>query len=740
VENNGASVAKVALFSGFEKELSYAIPPELVGKAKLGAIVKVPLRNTSARGVITQICEPEQNQTFKLKPLDALVREEKALTPDLLNLCLWMRDYYGCGAQSVFESVIPAVVRGDKGELSLKELSYAGDLPAEELERLKKRAPKQYAIIERFLKDPSPVLKSALDAEFSAAASNALIKKGALKEAKRVIRRGAYEDALSCAESVSAQDHVLNAEQSAAFADICGLLDKRAFGAHLLYGVTGSGKTEVYIRAMKRVLKEGGSCIFLVPEISLTPQTVGRLRSRLGDLGGKLVVWHSHLSDGERLDSWKELANGEARVVVGARSCVFAPLENIRLIIVDEEHDGAYKQDKAPRYSARDVAILRAKFCGALCLLGSATPSLETLYNTKNGKYTLSKISKRIDGCTLPTVLLADMRHERGGAVLSRILQDKIGDRLEKSEQSILFLNRRGYAKIFECPDCDYVEVCPHCAVSLTWHRKEDKVKCHICGFEARAPLTCKNCGSERVKWKGHGTQKVEELVAKLFPQARIGRMDADAMNRKDNYRKVLGDFRLGKLDILIGTQMIAKGLDFPRVTLVGLIDADISLHMPDFRAAERTYQLIVQVAGRAGRGDGAGEVVVQTRAPDAAPIQYAKRDDMEAFLEAELTHREEFNYPPFRRVIIQVFKCKNPEKADFYAEHFAKEAEAALSGIAEMRGPSAAPIEKIEDFYIRNVWYFCHAVRPVVAKLLQIRKDFKMDEEVTDYLDVDPF
>ncbi len=570
-----------------------------------------------------------------------------------------------------------------------------------------------------------------------AQAIDALSKKGVIKQQAREVVRSAFDDDLSSAELVSPVPHILNGEQQKALDDINLDIESGEFKTRLLYGVTGSGKTEVYMRAMKSVLENGGSCVFLVPEIALTPQTVGRLRSRLGDCG--LVVWHSNLTDGQRLDAWRALARGEARVVVGARSCVFAPVKNLRLIIVDEEHDTAYKQDKNPRYNGRDIAVLRAKLCGCACVLGSATPALETLYNAKNGKYLLSEIRNRIDGRKLPSVFIADMKREKPGTVLSRILCEKIAQRLDNMEQTILFLNRRGYSKIFECPDCGNVEECPHCSISLTWHRREDIVKCHLCGYTAKAPSRCRKCGSEKARWRGHGTQKVEDIVAQMFPSARVGRMDRDAMNRRDNYRRVLGDFRAGKLDILIGTQMIAKGLDFPRVTLVGIIDADISLHMPDFRAAEKTYQLIVQVAGRAGRGDGNGEVVIQTLKPESAPIQYAKRDDMNSFLEEELRNRTEFSYPPAMRLIRQIFRSRSEQKLAFYTEQFARAAEKELEGICQIRGPSPAPLEKSEDFYRWHIWYFCPSVKPVVAAILGLKKKFPMDEDIDDVLDVDP-
>ena len=661
------------------------------------------------------------------------------LTQDLIKLSLWMREYYGCGLQAIFESLIPSIVRTGKGALELKEVSVVKLPGADELEKLSRRAPQQAKICS-FLKNyKEPILKSALIkmTGVGAQAIDALSKKGVIKQQAREVVRSAFDDDLSSAELVSPVPHILNGEQQKALDDINLDIESGEFKTRLLYGVTGSGKTEVYMRAMKSVLENGGSCVFLVPEIALTPQTVGRLRSRLGDCG--LVVWHSNLTDGQRLDAWRALARGEARVVVGARSCVFAPVKNLRLIIVDEEHDTAYKQDKNPRYNGRDIAVLRAKLCGCACVLGSATPALETLYNAKNGKYLLSEIRNRIDGRKLPSVFIADMKREKPGTVLSRILCEKIAQRLDNMEQTILFLNRRGYSKIFECPDCGNVEECPHCSISLTWHRREDIVKCHLCGYTAKAPSRCRKCGSEKARWRGHGTQKVEDIVAQMFPSARVGRMDRDAMNRRDNYRRVLGDFRAGKLDILIGTQMIAKGLDFPRVTLVGIIDADISLHMPDFRAAEKTYQLIVQVAGRAGRGDGNGEVVIQTLKPESAPIQYAKRDDMNSFLEEELRNRTEFSYPPAMRLIRQIFRSRSEQKLAFYTEQFARAAEKELKGICQIRGPSPAPLEKSEDFYRWHIWYFCPSVKPVVAAILSLKKKFPMDEDIDDVLDVDP-
>ena len=705
-----SKVATVCVFRGLE--LSYSVPKNL--EVSVGSLVRVPVRYGVSEGVVTRIFEEsefleqkkfsdgkelfELAETTSLKPIYGLVQKEPAITPTLVSLAEWMRDYYGCGLQSAMEAMIPSVVRDGGKALFATVVGISKHLSKEECEKLSKKAPKQFELYSTMLSQKSEMFKSALLklSGATAAAYNGLVRRGIFCEEKRKIARSAFDDELSKVELVSPEDLPLNDEQKAAFEDILEDVKSETFKTRLLYGVTGSGKTEIYIRAMKEVLSRGGGCIFLVPEIALTPQTVGRLKSKLG--GGGLVVWHSNLSDGQRLDAWRALAQGEANVVVGARSCVFAPLKNLKLIIVDEEHDTAYKQDSNPRYNGRDIAVMRAKLEGCACVLGSATPSLESLQNAKTGKYGLSRIRSRVDSRKLPKVFVIDMKREKGGSQLSQILVSKMAERLENREQTILFLNRRGYSKFYQCPDCGEVAECPHCSVGMTWHRREGVVKCHLCGYSCAAPDRCPKCGSQNAKWKSHGTERVEETVAKIFPSARVGRMDADTMRKRHDYRRVLGEFKSGKLDILVGTQMIAKGLDFPRVTLVGIINADISLHMPDFRSAERTYQLIVQVAGRAGRGDGDGEVIVQTMTPEASPIQYAKSDDMEEFLEEELAARTEFGYPPTKKLIRHIFRSRSPEKLEFCLDKWVKSAEPELEKICEIRGPAPAPRQNSED------------------------------------------
>jgi primosomal protein N' (replication factor Y) len=467
------------------------------------------------------------------------------------------------------------------------------------------------------------------------------------------------------------------------------------------------------------------------------------VRARLEARGVHTVVWHSHLSEGERYDAWKALASGEAHVVVGARSAVFAPVQNLKLMIVDEEHEPSYKQEDSPRYHGRDVAVYRALLNQSVCVLGSATPSLESLYNVERGKYAVDRILNRVDDRQLPKIHLVDMRREdlqgKGASPISRTLADMLVDRFEKKEQSILFLNRRGFSTSMLCPDCGYVATCEHCSIPMTYHITDKSLRCHLCGVESPAPYACPECKSPNIRKRGVGTQKIEEIVQKILPRAKIVRMDADSMSKKNLYRKILNDFRVGKIDLLVGTQMIAKGLDFPNVTLVGLVDADRSLHVEDFRSAERTFQLIVQVSGRSGRGDRAGEVVIQTHTPHAPPIQFARKSDFDGFQLEELEQRREFNYPPFRHLIRHLFRGRNPDKVNFYIEQWLKVVEERMDGQLEIRGPAPAPIEKIRDEYRFQIWYFAPSASRVIGSLMALRDGFKMDKEVIDLIDVDP-
>jgi len=538
--------------------------------------------------------------------------------------------------------------------------------------------------------------RSALVARFGAAV-DALEKKGfvrrVVEEVIRVADRSLPE--------TSDIDPVLTPEQETALAPVVDAVRAGRFEAHLLHGITGSGKTEVYLRAASVARSLGKTVLVLVPEIALTPQTVGRFRARFGD---DAVVLHSALSAGERHDTWREIHRGRYPVVVGVRSALFAPLTNVGLIVVDEEHETSYKQGEAPRYHARDGAVVRARLESVPVVLGSATPSVESYANVKNRKYRLSILPKRIEDRPLPRIELLDLHKippkERLG-VLSPQLVEKIGAVLERGEQAMIFLNRRGYAPFLLCPGCGHVPRCPHCEVTYTFYKARPILRCHYCGTERRPPEACPECQSSRISHRGVGTQRVEEDLVKAFPRARVARMDLDTTRRRDSARQILGRFAKGEIDLLLGTQMIAKGHHFPGVSLVGVINADIALHLPDFRAAERTFQLLLQVAGRAGRGASKGEVIIQTFHPMHYALRAAVDHDYEAFVEREMEDRRELRYPPYSRIISITFRGKQEGRVQAGATRFRQivTTDKKLDGLYyEILGPAPAPIARIRD------------------------------------------
>jgi primosomal protein N' (replication factor Y) len=730
--------------SGVGRGLAYRVPPGMESRTGLGSLVRMPLGRRSELGVVVAMGDDGSFERSRMKQLYGVEQPFPVVREDGLRLAEWMAGYYSCGMEQVLEVMIPRAVR--RG-MQQKEERYIGlgTVPdADELEKLQRRAPRQFAVVE-FLRSQAaretwPRTMVAKRLKVSASVIDGLVEKGIVLETHEASERVAYGDATGGLEHVAAQAFELNDEQEVAAQSLLKSLDEPAFRVRLLHGVTGSGKTEVYMRIMRRVLKSGGGVVFLVPEVALTPQTVGRLRARFEAVGGeKVVVWHSHLSDGERYDAWRALATGEARVVVGARSAVFAPVANLRLIIVDEEHEPAYKQEEVPRYHGRDVAVYRALITGSLCVLGSATPSLESLHNVDRGKYALDRLTKRVDDRQLPLMHVVDMRREKGPAVFSQLLLDKLQARLERREQAILFLNRRGYDASLHCPDCGFVAVCDFCDITLTHHFYDRRMRCHMCGYETAVPSTCPKCRSPKIHYKGSGTQKIEAIAKKLLPHANIVRIDADTMRKRHAFREQLTAFRQGKIDILVGTQMIAKGLDFPNVTLVGLLDADISMHLPDFRAGERTFQLLVQVSGRSGRGDRSGEVVVQTYMPASPTILYAKQQDFDGFTKEELDHRREFGYPPYRHLIHHLIRGQNLEKVQFYAKQWVQHVGPGLKerGV-EIRGPAPCPVERIQNMFRYQVWYFTPNVTKVIPYISEQRAAFKWDPDLIEIVDVD--
>lgn len=746
-KRNGDLIVGVWPLAGFDRVLHYRVPATLASEIAEGVLVRMPILRKQHTGVVREIDPLPDYPREKLKYITGIVHPHPVLTPDLIRLAEWMVSYYAAPREAVVEAMVPAPVRrGVKSKVE-KFLRLGEVVPtSEEEEALRRRAPKQHALLAFLRQQLKPVKKPLVLGRLGISAQScaALVKKGWVVEEARTAHRAAYVDDFAGHELVAARKVVLNEEQQACTDAICASLETGAFKVHLLAGVTGSGKTEVYLHAMQAALAAGGGVIFLVPEVALTPQTVGRLRARFASRGVEdVVVWHSMLSDGERMDAWDALASGRARVVVGARSAVFAPLPNLRLIVVDEEHEPAYKQDETPRYHGRDVAVYRAMLNRAVCVLGSATPSVESWVNATSGKYLLNRLTRRVDDRKLPVVQVVDMRREilkrRGSTTLSDVLVEALKLRFEQREQSILFINRRGYSSSMICKECGFVAECGHCSIALTYHRTDETLKCHLCGDETEAPHRCPGCGSPQIRWRGFGTQKVEDIVQRILPAARVVRIDTDAMSRKNRFRELLSEFRLGKIDVLVGTQMIAKGLDFPNVTLVGLVDADLSLHVPDFRANERTFQLLVQVAGRAGRGDLAGEVIVQTFTPHAMPIQFGRQGDVDGFLEEEVRMRQQFGYPPFRHLILQTFRGPNAEKVAFFAEHWTREVVKLAGDTVEIRGPAPSPVEKIKDHYRYQVWYFTKQVTKFNRQLATLRERFPLPDDVFTTVDVDP-
>jgi primosomal protein N' (replication factor Y) len=604
------------------------------------------------------------------------------------------------------------------------------------MEELRASSPKQARAIELLMEKGSMFLTDLVDESGIGAASVKILeKKGLVKIDRQDLRR----DPLAGQSILPTQPLTLFPEQAAALELVKKSIDTLNPPVILLHGVTGSGKTEVYLQAIRHVLDQGKGAIVLVPEISLTPQTVERFCARFGDM---VAVLHSHLSDGERHDEWHRIFEGKARIVVGARSALFAPVDRLGLIVVDEEHETSYKQGEAPRYNARDVAVKRGEIEKCSVLLGSASPALESFYNARTGKYALANLHNRVDHRQMPRMNIVDMRleAEREGRVnvFSRPLVEAIRSRIELHEQTILFLNRRGFSTSIICPACGFVAACPQCSVSLTYHREGEALRCHVCGRAEKVPAKCPGCGSPALKFSGIGTQRIESIVHAVFPRAQVRRMDSDTTTAKHSHRDILGEFKTGKVDILIGTQMIAKGLHFPGVTLVGVIYADQSLHMPDFRAAERTFQLLVQVAGRAGRGDVPGEVIIQTFTPYHPAVQAARRLDYDGFCDQEIESRRELSYPPFAHLVCITLEGAPEELVAMTARQFSDKLKTLLKPTAILAGPMPAPLSMAKGLYRHQIIIRSPSVDDFSGPIKQVLRELKCPAKVKIAVDVD--
>ncbi|MEM7516163.1 MAG: primosomal protein N', partial [Planctomycetota bacterium] len=626
-----------------------------------------------------------------------------ALGSELLELTRWMADYYACAWGETLAAVLPAAMKRESKRRQVNFVRPAEGVGRAELDELEKRFEKQHILLRTLLEASGELeLRDVLRRlRLSEAPAKTLAKKGLIVLEKRDARP---EFDVQAIQRTTAREP--SPEQAVAIETIAGRVLAREYGTFLLKGVTGSGKTEVYLQVIERALAEGRGAIILVPEIALTPQTVGRFAERFGEV----AVMHSRMTDAQRMETWMRVRRGEARVVVGARSAVFAPVEDLGVIVVDEEHEPSFKQSSTPRYHGRDVAVMRAMKSGAVCVLGSATPALETLHNARAGRYELVSLSKRIGDRTLPEVKIVDMRKEQAEAksrvLFSRALVSALGETLAQKEQAILFLNRRGYSPVLWCQACGETMHCEQCDVALTYHRHIHRVVCHSCAAEQPPPEECPTCTAPAVRQLGAGSERVEDVLAKLFPTARVKRMDSDTMLRREDYVETLSSFGKGEIDVLVGTQMIAKGLDFPGVTLVGVISADSTLHIPDYRAAERTFQLLAQVSGRAGRGDKPGRIFVQTTTPEHPVILRARTHDYDGFAKDEFEMRRDLGYPPFGRLIRCVFDDSDKARVEEGAHRCADLLRAKLEDEEFLRvlGPAEAPISMLRGKHRRHL------------------------------------
>src|SRR5947199_1764261 len=706
---------RVIIDRAIRRELDYAVPEGLMDRVGVGSRVRVPFREKSA--LATVVAVTEQSEAKGIRLIEAVVGEAPILSEQLLELGRWIGAYYCCPIETVMRSLLPQVIR--RAEVGWKKQLFVQPgrkIDSEALEKLRKRAPRQAELLEAILRLEAPIRASQLLRQTSLdnQTLRALVKRGLVELREEAIVRDPHADE----QFIATSNLILNQEQTHALKEIALALDSpekaRPF---LLHGVTGSGKTEIYLQAIRAALQHGRTRIVLVPEISLTPQTVERFKGRFADMPDAVALLHSHLSEGERHDEWHKIHSGRARIVIGARSAVFAPLKDLGLIVVDEEHETTYKQEEAPRYHARDVAVVRAKIEKCVIVLGGATPSLESYHNATSGKYRILTHTQRVDHRQMPLMRVVDLRQERRkgkkAAILSEKLSQAIADRLEKREQTILFLNRRGFSTSLLCSNCGEARNCPNCSVALTFHQHyvqggsaspkamSGRLSCHLCGHTAAVPKKCPACRQDALIYQGFGTEKVESTVAQIFPKAVVRRMDADSMTRKEAYRETLRNFRTGKIDILVGTQMIAKGLHFPNVTLVGIINADLALHLPDFRAGERTFQLLTQVAGRAGRGETAGEVFVQTYTPFSPSIQFARHHDFAGYFQQELEFRERCDFPPFKHAILITVRSAHEGRAKLSAETLKRRLKEALPEEFILGDAAPAPLEKLQSFAV---------------------------------------
>ncbi|HBM4072238.1 TPA: primosomal protein N' [Listeria innocua] len=778
-----------------DRPFDYFIPEDLEDLIRPGMRVSVPFGNRKIQGFVISLGETEENP--KLKGIEAVMDLAPVLNEELMELGDWLAEDTLSFRVSAYQAMLPAALRAKyekyflrldeenealgrlfegyetldwkvaesrgllkeigkwvregsvevvyqvKNKITSKKVRVVSCLKAphqlaEIIEDMPKNAKAQSRVLAFFQAFEGTEIAAAelkKQAETTDATIKKLVDLNILTIQEKIISRDPYENH-QFEKSESLQ---LLPDQALACEKIIAATEQETF---LIHGVTGSGKTEIYLQTIEAKLKEGKEAIVLVPEISLTPQMVERFKSRFGS---EVAVLHSALSSGEKYDEWRKIERKEARVVVGARSAVFAPFENLGIIIIDEEHEASYKQEDNPRYHARDVAIWRAEKYQCPVVLGSATPSLESFARAKKGVYTLIELPSRVNDRAMPEVRVVDMREElrkENRTEFSTELLEKIKDRIAKKEQTVLMLNRRGYSSFVMCRDCGYVVECPNCDISLTYHQSSNQMKCHYCGHEERVPKHCPSCEGEHIRYFGTGTQKVEESLTKLIPEARVIRMDVDTTRTKGAHEKLLKSFRNHEADILLGTQMIAKGLDFPDITLVGVLNADTMLHLPDFRASERTFQLLTQVSGRAGRHERTGEVVVQSYNPEHYSIEFAKQHDFIGFYNHEMKLRKMGSYPPFYYLTMINVSDENEMKAIRTIQEMAQFLRGKLGPDAVILGPVPSTITRIKNKY-RYQCIIKYKIEPNLKKELKtLITHYQKDQQkgLTITIDVQPY
>ena len=729
---------EVAVVAPVEKTFYYTVPVEYSSRAFLGMRVTVPFGKRSVTGYIIGFPDAQGvssgRGTIKILDIKDIPDSEPAFTPAMLDLYKWIADYYISPLGDVIKTALPV----SKGKVKKERVAIILEPAVQEAPM----TPKEEKVLS-FIRKRGRASMRDINAEFGSPYEiiKRLSTKGLISMVEEEVSRIAYKQGSGVRGQGSELTPALTEPQGNAFSEIKAAVEKGGFSPFLLHGVTGSGKTEVYLRVIEEILKMGKGAIVLVPEISLTPQLLSRFRSRFGD---KVAALHSALSDGERFDEWMRIKSGEARIVVGARSAIFAPMDDLGVLVVDEEHDHSYKQEESPRYNARDLAVVRGKMVKGVVILGSATPSMESYHNAKTGKFNYLNLPDRVEERPMPQITVVDMKDTGKRQIFSSQMTESLNRCIGEKKQALLFLNRRGFSTFLICSDCGFTFGCPNCSISLIYHQGEGLLRCHYCDYEQKAFPVCPACKGMNVGHLGLGTEKVEDEVQKAFPDSRVARMDRDTVSRKGSHERILKRMEEGDLDILIGTQMVTKGHDYPNITMVGVISADISLNLPDFRAAERTFQLLTQVAGRAGRGDAPGKVIIQTFNPDHYSIVAARSHDLEGFYREEATFREELGYPPFSRLISIRLRGNSEARTASAANRLgelARDEMKAWKGLTIL-GPSKATIYKIRGKYR---WHMLvkgkdsGKLHSFVRKLLSLSKDGSGFRGVELQMDVDP-